>query len=410
MASRSRVQGAIAFKGHFAVLVVVAVALAVGCNVGELRGGGRPVAVEAADEAASEVFAGVEQALEGDGARAGAVVEEDRDAAAFVEVNEIRMRGVDRGGGGFGPGFGCGLWVLGCGFGDRGDGAFLVDGGAVESSVELGGLGVGGAAASYRSGGFFSGGGGGGASGDFLVAQLAHAGALAGGEDGELDALLRHQVEDGAGDGGFSEPHALGATAEAVLEVGDAPADLRAGVALAGERHDHVVVDLRDGGAMAAIAFGAGAIGVLDHAIGAGREVRQPTQQRRPEVEADARVVVEDADDFVRLVGDAGGAVGGVALGGNALVPVVVGRGGVLHFDGFEPRVFARRLIKMAVDADVMLRLDVGVGCAGFRHISFIIYWKGGMRLVRTSLMCKVLRDEWGTQGPLLASAAVGSF
>ncbi|HZK81013.1 MAG TPA: transaldolase [Humisphaera sp.] len=36
----------------------------------------------------------------------------------------------------------------------------------------------------------------------------------------------------------------------------------------------------------------------------------------------------------------------------------------------------------MAVDADVVLRFGRGVGRAGFRHTSFIIYWKGGMGLV----------------------------
>ena len=74
-------------------------------------------------------------------------------------------------------------------------------------------------------------------------------------EDGELDALLGQEVEDGAGDGGFGEPHAFGLAAEAVLEVGDAPADLGAGVALVGERHDDVVVDLRERGAVAAVAL-----------------------------------------------------------------------------------------------------------------------------------------------------------
>ena len=154
------------------------------------------------------------------------------------------------------------------------------------------------------------------------------------------------------------------------------------GVAAAGERHDDVVVDLRDGRAVAAVALGAGAVGVEDHAIGAGRFVGEPLQQRGAEIEAHARVVVDDADDLVLAVGDARGAVGGVALGGDALVPVVVGRGGVLHFDGFEPGILAGRLVEVAVDADVMLRFDRGVGLAGSRHISFIIYWKRVKRLV----------------------------
>src|SRR5216684_4182987 len=61
-------------EGHFAVLVMVAVAFAVGGYVGDLRdfgiaGRGR---VEAGEEAFAEVFAAVEEAFEGDGAGGGA--------------------------------------------------------------------------------------------------------------------------------------------------------------------------------------------------------------------------------------------------------------------------------------------------------------------------------------------------
>ena len=59
--------------------------------------------MEAAEQAAAEVFAGVQQAFEGDGAGGGAVVEEDGDGAAFVELDEVGMGGVDGGVGGFGP-------------------------------------------------------------------------------------------------------------------------------------------------------------------------------------------------------------------------------------------------------------------------------------------------------------------
>ena len=73
-----------------------------------------------------------------------------------------------------------------------------------------------------------------------------------------------------------------GLAAEAVLEVGAMPQRiLRAGVALVRERHDDVVVDLRDGRAVARVARGAGAISVLDHAVGARGEIGQPAEQSR---------------------------------------------------------------------------------------------------------------------------------
>ena len=185
--------------------------------------------------------------------------------------------------------------------------------------------------------------------------MAADARALVRRKDGEEDTLGGHHVEDFAADGGLGEPHAFGAAAEAVYEVGDAPADLGDGVAAAGERHDDVVVNLRDRRAVAAVTLGAGAIGVEDHAIGTGRFLGEPLEQGWAEVEAHARIVVNDAGDFVLEIGDAGGAVGGVTLRSDALVPVVVRGGGVFGFDGFEPGVFSWGLVEMAVNADVAL-------------------------------------------------------
>src|SRR5260370_143365 len=88
------------------------------------------------------------------------------------------------------------------------------------------------------------------------------------------------------------------------------------------------------------------------HLSGAGGLVVEPGEEAGAEVVADPRVVVHDADDFVLLVGDAGGSVGGVTLGGDAVVPVVVGGGGVLDLYGFEPGVFAGGLIEVAVDGE----------------------------------------------------------
>ena len=78
-------------------------------RAGRLSGVAGSSRVEAGEQAAGEVFAAVEQAFEGDGAGGGAVVEEDGDGAAFVELDEVGMGGVDGGVGGFGPGLG---WVV----------------------------------------------------------------------------------------------------------------------------------------------------------------------------------------------------------------------------------------------------------------------------------------------------------
>ena len=54
-----------------------------------------------------------------------------------------------------------------------------------------------------------------------------------------------------------------------------------------------------------------------------------------------------------RAVKDARGGIRRVTLGGDALVPIVIRVGGVLQFDRFQPGILARRLIEMAVNADV---------------------------------------------------------
>ena len=314
-------------EGHLAVLVMVAVTFAVGGDVGELgfAAGVGGVWAEAVKQAAAEGFAGVEQALKGDGAGGGAVVEEDGDGAAFVELDAVGAGGVDGGVGSFGPGVAAGFGGFG-GFGGQ------------QCFASVGGL-----------------------------REVADAGALVGREDGEQDAL------------GAIRSRTLRLTAVSASHM---PSGLRPkrgsksampqriwvrASRAAGERHDDVVVDLRDGGAVAAVALGAGDVGVEDAAIGAGSFVGEPVEQGGAEVEAHARVVVDDADDLVLAIDDARGAVGGVALGGDALVPVVVGRGGVLDLDGLEPGILARRLVEVAVHADVTVDGRSG-GLRGFRR------------------------------------------
>src|SRR4029077_1261593 len=73
-------------------------------------------------------------------------------------------------------------------------------------------------------------------------------------------------------------------------------------------------------------------------------------------VKADFGVVIYHAGHALLIVHDAGGRVRGVALGSDALVPIVIGISGVLQFDGFERRVLARRLIKMPMNAYISHR------------------------------------------------------
>ncbi len=135
-----------------------------------------------------------------------------------------------------------------------------------------------------------------------------------------------------------------------MAEIGHAPADLRAQIAVVAEREDGVVVGLRYGVAVAAVVRAA-RVGFEDVAVDARRVPLQPGEERGPEVEGEVQVVVDDVCDAPLSALEPRRAVGAVALGGDALVPVVEGRGGVLRLDVLDPGVLARWLVEVAVKA-----------------------------------------------------------
>ena len=188
-----------------------------------------------------------------------------------------------------------------------------------------------------------------------FILQRSNAFALVRREHRELDAVHGQRFERSRVCRRLWQPHALRRRAEAALIVRNAPANLRVSVARVGERQNHVVVALRHGRAMAVVTLAATAFAVENHAVRSRSIFLEPTQQRRAEVEAHARVVVHDARDLVFCVDDARGAVGRVALGADALVPVVVGSGRVLSLDRLKPGILAWRLVKMAVNANEAL-------------------------------------------------------
>ena len=106
-------------------------------------------------------------------------------------------------------------------------------------------------------------------------------------------------------------------------------------------------------------------------------------------------------------VGDARGAVGGVTLGGDALVPVVIGGGGVLDLDGFEPGIFAGRLVEVAVDADVA-RASGGGRRWGLR--SFAVVRDFAMSGGRDSSANSSVRVSWRKRSALQRSYEYDSF
>ncbi len=186
------------------------------------------------------------------------------------------------------------------------------------------------------------------------VVGVPHAGRLVRREDGEADAVLGEDAQGAAVDRGLRQPHAVRPAPEAVHEVGDAPAHLRLLVALAGQRHDAVAERLGDGVAAAEAALTV-AVGVEHAAVDVRAGSLHPGQQRRADVEADMRVVIAQRRDPAVGVEHPRRGVGPVALGGDALVPVVVRGGGVLHFHRVEPGILARRLVEVPVHAHIAI-------------------------------------------------------
>lgn len=175
---------------------------------------------------------------------------------------------------------------------------------------------------------------------------------LIGGQDGETDAVLGECLEAGRIDGGFGKPHSLGESAKTGGKIAQAPQNLRLFVALVAQRQDGVVVDLRQRRAVAGKTKHALLVGKQNGFVHPAQMCGHPRQQRRAVVETDALVVADDVGDAALAIQDARKTVGLVALGADAFIPIVIGEGAVLDFDGAKPRIFAGRLVEMTVDAN----------------------------------------------------------
>ena len=146
-----------------------------------------------------------------------------------------------------------------------------------------------------------------------------------------------------------------------MLKIGDAPADLRDPIPGVGQGHDDVVVDLCQRGSVAIVAQHALPVGITNHAVGTGRILFQPGEQGRPEIKADPRVIVHDADDLVIAINDPRGPIGRIAFRGDAFVPVVVG-GGRASFSTVSSRGFLAAVGRNARERRYSVRRDFLVG------------------------------------------------
>ncbi len=179
-----------------------------------------------------------------------------------------------------------------------------------------------------------------------------------GGQQGEAETLGRHDVQGLQVHRGLRQPHAFRLAAEAMLEIPETPDHLGDFVAPGGQRHDHVAVGLGQGRAVTGETLPALAVRFQDGGVDIGRVLLQPGEEGRAEIETDATVVVDDPDDAALAVQDPAHGIGGVALGRDPPVPVVVRVGRVLDLDRLQPRVLARRLVEVTVNAEIAFHND----------------------------------------------------
>src|ERR1019366_3751620 len=175
----------------------------------------------------------------------------------------------------------------------------------------------------------------------------------------ELNSILGQDLESFGIHGGFRQPHSFGAPSEPAFKIPHSPLDLSHFVPAIGERKDHVVVTLRQSGSMTGKPFRTPLVGLKNRLANLGSLVFHPGQKSGSEVETHLGVVVEQFDDAILGVNNSRSRVRSVALGRNALIPVVIRIGGVLQLNRLKVRVFARGLIEMPMDANVFHAVSV---------------------------------------------------
>jgi hypothetical protein len=95
----------------------------------------------------------------------------------------------------------------------------------------------------------------------------------------------------------------------------------------------------------------AGLIGLENGPIDSRRLYLQPGKQGRTEIETDFLVIVQDPNDPLLSIEDAGRCVWRIAFSCDTLVPIMIGVSRILDFNRLKPRIFSRRLVKVTMNA-----------------------------------------------------------
>jgi len=116
-----------------------------------------------------------------------------------------------------------------------------------------------------------------------------------------------------------------------------------------------VVIDLGHGGAMSPETLLTQPVRLNELFVNVRLVTLHPGQEGRTEIEVYLGIIIDNIDDAHFRVQDARSGVGAVALGGDPFVPIVKRLGRILHLDFFQPGILPRRLVKMAMNANVTI-------------------------------------------------------
>jgi hypothetical protein len=86
-----------------------------------------------------------------------------------------------------------------------------------------------------------------------------------------------------------------------------------------------------------------------------------PGEEGWAKIEADTGIVADDPHDAAITVQIPCGCIGGITLGSDPFIPVMIGIGRILDLYGLKPGVFAGWLVKVAMYAE-----------ESFHHYSFL--------------------------------------
>jgi hypothetical protein len=133
------------------------------------------------------------------------------------------------------------------------------------------------------------------------------------------------------------------------------PTYLRKLVFFEGERHNYMIINLRNRASVPVVFFATAFIGFYNPSVNRRMFFGYPAKKRGTKIKIHITEVIVYRDNFAVAVKYSRERIWAVAFVVNSVVPVVKRRRARLFFDFVFPRIFPWRLVKMPVDYTVFI-------------------------------------------------------